>query len=112
MKRILPSLLILFVIFFASGPAFGWKNKIAENQFRAVEYITKLQNGANPDELTRPTIRHDKKARAKAANRELREAMDEAEKLARAGKYEQIKLPSFKRVVSEENYQQIEKELQ
>ena len=111
MKRIFQVLLILIFVVLLSNPAFGWKSKIVKNQFRAAEYIVKLQNGANPDTLARPSIRRDEKAVAKAANRELREAMDEAERLARQGKYKQIKSPSFRRVVSEEKYLQIEKEL-
>lgn len=95
---------------FLSNPAFAWKNKIVNNQFKVADYIVKLQNGANPDKLKRPTIRRDEKASAKAANRELRDAMDEAERLARAGKHKEIKPPKFRRIVSEEQYQEIEKQ--
>lgn len=110
MKRISTGLLVIITAFLLSLPAYAWKNKIVNNQFKAADYIVKLKNGAHPDKLQRPTIRRDEKVKAKAANRELRDAMDEAERLARAGKHDQIKPPKFRRIVSEEQYQAIEKQ--
>ena len=110
MKKFTLHLLIMTTVLLLSLPAYAWKSKIVNNQFKAADYIVKLQNGANPDKLQRPTLRRDEKAKAKAANRELRDAMDEAERLARAGKHDQIKPPTFRRIVSEEQYREIEKQ--
>ncbi len=111
MKRLTQiTLLLISLMLVMASPSFAWKNKIVTNQFKAADYISQLQKGANPDKLKRPTIRRDEKASAKAANRELRDAMDEAEKLARTGKHELIKPPKFRRIVSEEQYQEIEKQ--
>ncbi|BHH82281.1 hypothetical protein [Desulforhopalus sp. 52FAK] len=112
MKRITQiTLLVISVVFLFGGPALAWKNKIVNNQFKVANYIVQLQNGANPDKISRPTLRRDKRSAANAANRELREAMDAAEELARAGKPELIKPPSFRRIVSEEKYQEMEKQI-
>lgn len=102
-------LIIPIVLLFGSSVYGGWKNKVALNQVKAAEYIMKLQKGVNPSKLERPTLRRGTKAKANAANREIREAMDEAEKLARAGKYRLIKTPQFKAIVSDEGYEQAEK---
>lgn len=102
-------IIILVVLFFGSSVYGGWKNKVAANQVKAAEYIIKLKNGANPATLKRPIIRRAEKARANSANRAIREAMEQAEKLARAGKTKLIKNPEFKALVSDEEYQQLEK---
>ena len=111
MKRtaFLSLLIIPIVLLFGSSVYGGWKNKVALNQVKAADYIFKLQKGVNPSKLTRPTLRRGDKAKAKAANREIREAMGQAEKLARAGKYRLIETPQFKPIVSDEGYNQAEK---
>ena len=111
MKRTayLSLLIIPIVLLFGSSVYGGWKNKVALNQVKAADYIFKLQKGVDPNKLTRPTLRRGTKAKANAANREIREAMDRAEKLARSGKYRLIETPQFQPIVSDEGYDQAEK---
>lgn len=111
MKKItyLSLLIVPIVLLFGSSVYGGWKNKVVSNQVKAAEYIIKLKKGVNPSKLKRPTIRRGEKARAKAANREVKEAMDRAEKLARSGKHKLIEAPQFKAIVSDEAYGQAEK---
>ncbi len=106
-------LIILGIILSFSSPAHAfWKNKIVKNQIKAVEYIQELRNGADPDEITRPTLRRDRKARAQAPNRELKVAIAKAERLARAGRHDRIEIPEFKhKIVSERRYKELEREL-
>lgn len=85
----------------------GWKEKITGNQLKAKAYIEQLMNGADPDSLERPHIRYDQKYQAKVANREIRQAMDQAEQLAREGKQDQIVMPEFKPLMSEERYYEL-----
>lgn len=93
-------------------PAYAWKSKIAKNQLRVAAYITELRKGGHPDKIERPKLRRDQKAKANAVNRELRAAMDEAEKLARAGKHKKIKKPKFKhQLMSKEGYKNLKKEV-
>jgi hypothetical protein len=110
MKRIAYlTLLVLSVVFVLNNPALaGWKEKIANNQIKVAEYIMKLKNGASPDNVTRPTLRREDKYKAKIANKELRQAMEEAEQLARDGKNASINPPTFTRIVSEETYEDLE----
>lgn len=104
------SLLIITIVLLFGNPVYGgWKNKVVSNQVKAAEYIIKLQKGVNPAKLERPSIRRDDKPSAKSANREVREAMDRAEKLARSGKYQLIESPKFKAIVSDEAYEKAEK---
>ena len=111
MKRIAYlTLLVISVVLTLNNPALAWKNKIAANQVKVAEYITTLKNGANPNNVQRPTLRRENKYKAKAANKELKQAMDEAEQLAREGKHALIKPPTFTRIVSEERYQELEKQ--
>ena len=111
MKRTtyLSLLIIPIVLLLGSSVYGGWKNKVVSNQVKAAEYIIKLQKGVNPGKLKRPTIRRDQKPSAKAANREVKEAMDRAEKLARSGKHQLIESPQFKAIISDEGYKQAEK---
>jgi len=111
MKRItyLSLLIIPIVLLFGSSVYGGWKNKVVSNQVRAAQYIIELQKGVNPGTLKRPAIRRDAKTSAKAANREVKEAIDRAEKLARTGKHQLIQTPRFKVIVSEKAYEQAEK---
>ena len=111
MKRItyLSLLIIPIVLLFGGSVYGGWKNKVVSNQVRAAEYIIELQKGVNPGKLERPAIRRDEKASAKAANREVKEAMDRAEKIARSGKHQLIENPQFKAIVSDKAYEQAEK---
>lgn len=102
-------LIISIVLLFGNSVYGGWKNKVVSNQVKAAEYIVQLQKGVNPAQLERPPIRRDEKPSAKAANREVKEAMDRAEKLARSGKYKSIESPSFKAIVSDEAYKNAEK---
>lgn len=102
-------LLIFAVLALLSSPAMaGWKEKVTRNQNNARAYIEQLMNGADPDSLERPHVRRDDKYQAKQANREIREAMDQAEKLAREGKHEQITMPEFKRFMSEERFNELQ----
>ena len=111
-RKILATLLLALPLLVFTPAYGGWKEKIAGNQIRVAEYITKLQKGANPDRLERPKLRRDKKSGAKVANRELREAMDSAEKLARAGKHKKIKDPKFKnQLLSPQKYKELEKSI-
>jgi len=105
----LPLLIVSIVLFFGSSVYGGWKNKVVSNQVKAADYIIKLQKGVNPGKLKRPTMRRDEKASAKAANREVKEAMDRAEKLSRSGKHQLIETPQFKAIISDEGYKQAEK---
>jgi len=102
----------LVFLFVTVGTVYGgWKDKIAKNQIRVKEYIIALQKGADPDKISRPDLRRDEKSRAKAVNRELRETMIKAEKLARNGKASLIKEPTFSyQIVSKEYYEKLEKE--
>lgn len=111
MKRAvyLTVVIIPVMLLFVSSVYGGWKNIIVTNQIKATEYISQLQKGANPNKLSRPAVRRVDKASAKAANREVKEAMDEAENLARAGKHHLIKTPEFRAIASDEMYQQLQK---
>ncbi|MFT5701349.1 MAG: hypothetical protein ACI8ZB_004240 [Desulforhopalus sp.] len=105
----LPLLIIPFMLLFGSSVYGGWKQIIARNQIKGTEYIVQLQKGANPDKIARPSLRRGQKAKARVANREIVEAMDQAEKLARSGKYKLIKTPEFTPLLSDEGYQEVEK---
>lgn len=102
----------ILLFHFTLVPAFAdWKTKIVNNQIKVMNYISQLQKGADPNNITRPTLRHDKKYKASLANKELREAMDEAEALARAGKHDQIKDPVFgTQLVSEERFKHLQQQ--
>lgn len=93
MKTLLKKLLI-FGLFFQllMSPAFAGSDDInVRNETKTNEYITQLKKGANPDKLTRPKLRRHKNFRVKKTVREMVHAMDDAEKLARAGKRHLIK---------------------
>ena len=113
MSRYIRWLIIVGIIFTFTSPAQAyWKNKIVKNQIKAIEYIQELKKGADPDEITRPTLRRDRKARAQAPNRELKAAMAKAERYARAGKHDRIEIPEFKhKIVSERRYKELQREL-
>lgn len=105
-------LIISAIILTFSTPVHAyWKNKIVKNQIKATEYIQQLKNGANPDQIERPKLRRDRKARAQAPNRELKTAMAKAERYARAGKHDRIETPDFKQIVSESRYRELKREL-
>ncbi len=112
MRKYTQWMVIIGIIFSFCSPVYaGWKEKITKNQIKATEYIMKLKNGADPDVITRPKLRRDRKARAQAPNREIRAAMDQAERYARAGKHEQIEAPEFKhKLVSKKRYKTLEKD--
>jgi len=97
MKKLLKLLIAIGIIFnFLTLPVHaGWKETVTNNQMKATEYITQLKDGANPDSLTRPTLRRKNHFKAKRSYREVNEAMDDAEALARAGKADQIEEPEF-----------------
>lgn len=109
MKTLLKTLFLFSLFLTFCTPAFaGWKEKIAENQMKAIQYITQLKEGANPDTISRPSLRRDDKYSAKKANSEIRDAMTEAENLARQGKNKSIKIPDFEsRLLSDEGYTQL-----
>ena len=87
----------VIIILFASPAVYGaWKEKITQNQIKVIEYVSLLQNGADPDTLERPYLRLDEHYQAKQSRKELAEIMDEAEKLARAGEHGAIPDPRFK----------------
>ena len=99
------------LIGFPGVAAADWKSKIVRNQIKVAEYITVLQQGGDPDKLARPTLRRDERSRANAANREMREMMEAAEKLARRGQHAMIKDPVFTvELVSPETYRALENE--
>ena len=84
------------VLQFLCSPVYGgYEAKITQNQIRAKEYIAQLQTCADPNTLTRPQLRRDKKTKMKRSVREINKAMDEAEALARAGECYLIKEPEF-----------------
>lgn len=102
--------LVLCVIFSAPVLA-GWKEKITRNQLQAREYILKLKDGADPDKVKRPSLRRVDKYKGKQANSEIREAMNNAEKLARAGKHRKIEEPEFTfKGIDIEKYQELQSE--
>lgn len=112
MKILGGSLVTLLVGLLLTSPAFGgWKDKIVFNQFKALEYIEKLQNGADPDIIERPYLRYDERAKANSANKEIRAAMERAEELARQGRHDLIEIPEFEAdLVSNEYREQLNKE--
>lgn len=104
--RVLGKLLVILGISVVlSSPAqAGWKDKIVKNQFKAVDYIESLKSGADPDRISRPDMRRDEKARASAANREIRQAMSEAERLARQGRHDLIEIPVWQYELVSDGY--------
>lgn len=111
MKTLLKALLLFGLLFaFCTPASAGWKEKTAENQMKAIQYITQLKNGASPDTLSRPPLRRDDKYSAKKANSEIQDAMTEAENLARQGKNKSIKIPDFEnKLLSKEGYTELKK---
>lgn len=111
MKLVLKALLLFSLFFTICTPASaGWKEKIAENQMKALQYISQLKEGANPDTISRPIMRRDDKYSAKKANSEIRDAMTEAENLARQGKNKSIKIPDFEtKLLTDEGYIELKK---
>jgi len=106
-------MLIAMVFLFFCSPAYGYHGKITLNQIKAKEYISQLQAGADPDSLTRPHLRRDKNNKMKQSRREIQKAMDDAEALARAGKYQLIKEPEFKyNGIPEDKYRAMRNEKQ
>lgn len=100
---------LVAALIFSSSPAIaGWQEKVTRNQMNARTYIGQLMNGANPDTIERPYVRYDDKYQAKKANREIREAMDQAEELAREGRHDQIIMPAFKSFMSEERFNELQ----
>ncbi len=102
---------ITALVLMLCSPAFaGWKEKIIQNQIKAQHYIEQLKAGANLEELERPYLRYDKKAKASAANKEIRIAIQKAEDLARKGDTDKILIPEFRfKLVSDEYRQNIQK---
>jgi hypothetical protein len=96
MKKIITYLVVCLLSLCLVSPAFGfWKEKITRNQVSVIKYVTKLQEGAEPQMVERPGLRRDNNYKVKQSVKELRAIMDEAEELAKAGKHEQIKDPVF-----------------
>jgi hypothetical protein len=92
MKTVLRWLVVVGVIlqFLTPSAYAGWKNIVGDNEKKAAEYISQLKAGAVPGSIERPSMRHTDKFQAKKQQRRFNQAMDEAEKLARAGRHEQI----------------------
>jgi hypothetical protein len=110
MKSIICQFLAVIAMFlFLSSPLYaGWKEKVTSNQILASEYIQKLQAGADPAKVERPHLRRIDNYKAKQARSEIIKAMDNAEKLARAGKHQLIELPEFSfKPLSEEKYNEL-----
>lgn len=105
--------LAFFLIISLVSPVYaGWKDKITRNQIKAINYISKLKAGADPEKTPRPKIRRDEKARSAAATREVREAIDRAEHYARQGNYKRIEIPQFKHiVVSDKRFKELQREM-
>ena len=97
MKKVIKWLMVTGILLqFLCSPLYGgYEGKITQNQIRAKEYIARLQACEDPNNLTRPQLRRDKKTKMKRSRREIIEAMDEAEALARDGKCHLIKEPQF-----------------
>jgi hypothetical protein len=93
MKTVFRWLLLMTIVLpFVSTSAYaGWKDVLADNNRKTAEYINQLKDGADPAGLERPFLRHINVYEAKQQKRRFIEAMDEAERLARAGKHDQIK---------------------
>ncbi len=104
-KYVIAGLLCLCLV----SPAFGfWKEKVTRNQINVIEYVAKLKDGADPDKVERPRLRRDDNYKAKQSVNELRDIMDDAEKLAREGRHEEIKDPVFSfRGLSDERAEEI-----
>lgn len=94
MKKYTRVLLMAGIMFQLSFlPVYGngfWKNKMAISERNVAEYIQQLKDGAKPGSLKRPELRHDKEYQAEVYTKELNEAMDEAERLARQGRNDEI----------------------
>ncbi len=90
-------LMVAAIVFqLLASPVYGAsKAIITRNQLKAIEYITQLKAGADPNSLTRPQLRRHNKWKVKQSRREINKAMDEAEALARAGKHHLIQKPEF-----------------
>lgn len=99
----------VFIVFCLSSPLYaGWKEKVMSNQILASEYIQTLQAGADPAKVERPHLRRIDNYRAKQARAEIVKAMEDAEKLARAGNHQLIELPEFSfKPLSEEKYNEL-----
>ena len=97
MKKLLKLLIAIGIIFnFLTLPVHaGWKETVTNNQVKAIEYITQLKDGADPDSHTRPTLTRENRFKAKRSVQEINQAMDDAEALARAGKAELLQEPEF-----------------
>lgn len=92
MKDILRWLVFMGIVLqYIFSSAFAEASKADPNVRKAVEYISQLKAGANPDNLKRPQLRYLRGYNAKQLNKQLRKAMDDAEALARAGKQDEIK---------------------
>lgn len=91
-RTVVASILLLVVASTAFG---GWKADVTTNQLRAKQYIAKLKAGEYPDSLTRPRLKRNKTWKSKQSRKEILEAMNEAEALARAGKPHLIEEPVF-----------------
>lgn len=99
MKKIGWILIIASIIIQLSFlPAYGisWYAKMAVNERNVAEYIHKLKAGKDPDSLRRPALRRDARGEARRYVVELTKDMDEAERLARQGKRQQIKDLEFR----------------
>lgn len=81
------AIILLFSIPSASA---GWKNRVADNEEKAAEYISQLKAGMEPGSIERPQMRHINTYKAKQRQTILNKAMDEAEELARSGKHDEI----------------------
>lgn len=110
MRRLFVTGCMLFALLLlgSSWAMAGWKEKVTRNQIKAREYIEQLMNGADPESVERPHIRYDEKYQVKRANREIRQAMDQAEEMAREGKHDQITMPEFKTFMSEERFYELQ----
>ena len=87
----------IITVLLSSSVVYGaWKEKVTQNQIRVSEYVSLLQNGADPDTLERPYLRLDDHYQAKQSRKELADSMEEAEELARAGQHSAIPDPQFK----------------
>lgn len=88
------SLLIISVILFFQTPSWAsCKKDTTDNQIKAEAYITELMIKTD---LTKRPILYDGHCRNDSALNEVKAAMDNAEKLARAGKNNMIRVPVFK----------------
>ncbi len=93
MKTILGLLIILGLVLqlFPARTYAGSNYRTIQNVSNANEYIAQLQEGANPNSITRPHLLRHNTWKGKRTRKRLIKAMDRAETLARSGRNDLIR---------------------